>query len=153
MAIKLLTVNDVYNIREAKYLVDTEAEKDGIPEQDKVQGTQVLVIEGSKRYRMNSAGEWVEMIQSGGGSSGGSDLPDVTTDDNGKVLGVVNGEWDKVDAPSSLPDVTAADEDKILQVNGYGEWVANSLPTHTYTLTYADGSTITINNVELDTSK
>lgn len=125
MAIKLLTVNDVYNIREAKYLVDTEAEKDGIPEQDKVQGTQVLVIEGSKRYRMNSAGEWVEMIQSGGGSSGGSDLP----------------------------DVTAADEDKILQVNGYGEWVANSLPTHTYTLTYADGSTITINNVELDTSK
>ena len=125
MAIKLLTVNDVYNIREAKYLVDTEAEKDGIPEQDKVQGTQVLVIEGSKRYRMNSAGEWVEMIQSGGGSSGGSDLP----------------------------DVTAADEDKILQVNGYGEWVANSLPTHTYVLTYADGSTITINNVELDTSK
>lgn len=34
---------------------------------------------------------------SGGGS--GSSLPAVTADDNGKVLGVVNGAWDKMDAP------------------------------------------------------
>lgn len=34
---------------------------------------------------------------SGGGS--GSSLPTVTADDNGKVLGVVDGAWDKMDAP------------------------------------------------------
>lgn len=30
-------------------------------------------------------------------------LPEVTGDDNGKILGVVNGEWDKTDAPTGLP--------------------------------------------------
>lgn len=33
------------------------------------------------------------------GSSGPS-LPEVTSEDNGKVLGVVEGAWDKMDAPS-----------------------------------------------------
>ena len=33
-------------------------------------------------------------------SSGGSGLPDVTAADNGKVLGVVKGSWNKMDAPS-----------------------------------------------------
>jgi len=60
MAIKLLAVNDVYNIREAKYIVDEENEKDLIPDEDKVQGTKVLVIKGNKEYRMDSAGNWVE---------------------------------------------------------------------------------------------
>ena len=31
-----------------------------------------------------------------GGGSGGSDLPKVTPSDNGKVLGVRNGKWEKV---------------------------------------------------------
>lgn len=31
---------------------------------------------------------------------GGSDLPEVTSDDNGKFLGVTAGAWGKVDAPS-----------------------------------------------------
>ncbi len=33
-------------------------------------------------------------------ASGGSGLPDVTAADNGKVLGVVEGSWSKMDAPS-----------------------------------------------------
>ena len=31
-------------------------------------------------------------------------LPEVTSSDNGKILGVVNGEWDKTDAPTGLGD-------------------------------------------------
>lgn len=42
--------------------------------------------------------EWDRIREGGGG--GGSTLPDVTAADNGKLLGVNNGEWDKVDAPS-----------------------------------------------------
>lgn len=37
---------------------------------------------------------------SSGGGAGDISLPDVTADDNGKVLGVVDGVWDKMDAPS-----------------------------------------------------
>ena len=60
MAIKLLSVNGIENSRIVKYIVDTEDEKDNIPEEDKVQGTEVLVIEGNTNYRMNSDGEWIE---------------------------------------------------------------------------------------------
>lgn len=42
-----------------------------------------------------------------------SGLPEVTSDDNGDFLGVVDGEWDKVPAPSSLPPYTAADIGKV----------------------------------------
>lgn len=42
-------------------------------------------------------------FESGGG--GGSGLPAVTTDDNGKLLGVTGGEWGKVDAPTGDTEV------------------------------------------------
>lgn len=45
-----------------------------------------------------------------------SDLPDVTSDDNGDVLTVVEGEWAKADAPSGLPDVTASNNGQVLMV-------------------------------------
>lgn len=83
----------------------------------------------------------------------GESLPEVTTSDNGKLLGVSSGEWTPVDAPSGLPDitgnagkvlkvnagatgtewanettelpaVTAADEGDVLTVNASGEWEA-----------------------------
>lgn len=47
---------------------------------------------------------------SSGGSSGGSDFPTVTEDDNGKVLGVVDGVWDKMDVPGEKPWKLIADE-------------------------------------------
>lgn len=62
-------------------------------------------------------------------SSGGSSLPDVTTADNGKILGVAEGAWAKVNPPASvLPVVTRADAGKVLIVNENGEWTIGNSP-------------------------
>ena len=61
-------------------------------------------------------------------------LPAVTSDDNGKVLGVVEGDWAPVTGGggggSELPSVTASDEGKVLTVNSSGAWVAAALPLY-----------------------
>lgn len=44
-------------------------------------------------------------------SSGGSGLPDVTAADNGKVLGVVEGSWNKMDAPTGGVDFSTNEQD------------------------------------------
>lgn len=59
-------------------------------------------------------------------SGGGSSLPEVTSEDNGKVLGVVEGAWGKMDIPTELPTVTSSDEGKVLTVNSSGDWVAQT---------------------------
>ena len=52
----------------------------------------------------------------------GTGLPEVDSDDNGKVLAVVNGDWNKSTIPSgNLPPVSDADDGKVLRVSG-GEW-------------------------------
>lgn len=57
------------------------------------------------------------------GSGDTPELPDVTTSDNGKVLGVVNGNWQKItpEFPKELPSVTTSDNGKVLSVVG-GKW-------------------------------
>ena len=45
-----------------------------------------------------------------------AELPSVTSEDNGDVLTVVEGEWAKAEAGSSLPDVTAEDNGDVLTV-------------------------------------
>ena len=105
MAVKLSEVNGISNSTNLKYVADEESEKNDIPAEDKIQGTEVLVIESGKTYRMNSSGEWVQKSGSGGGG-GGSDLPSVTAEDNGDLLGVVNGEWGKTDAPYTETEQT-----------------------------------------------
>lgn len=59
------------------------------------QGSSITSIGEGAEYMMNSAGAWVRQ-----GGEGGSSLPDVTADDNGDVLTVVEGEWTK-SAPQS----------------------------------------------------
>lgn len=51
----------------------------------------------------------------------GASLPAVTAADNGKVLGVVNGAWAKMEIPEELPTVTATDNGKVLKV-AEGKW-------------------------------
>ena len=44
------------------------------------------------------------------------ELPAVTSDDNGKILGVSNGAWAVMDAPVELPAVSSTDNGKVLGV-------------------------------------
>lgn len=71
MAIELLSVNDIKNIRIAEYIVDIEAEKDNIPIEDKVFGTKCYVIESGINYRLNSNLEWIEETETENEGSGG----------------------------------------------------------------------------------
>lgn len=79
-----------------------------------------------------------------GGSSGvnaGSALPEVTGTDDGKVLTVVNGAWDKAAVPTELPSVGTSDNGKVLMVVA-GSWIKNSIPDELPTVTNADAGKI-----------
>lgn len=56
-----------------------------------------------------------------GGGGGGAELPEVTTADNGKVLGVVGGAWDKTEnAPYMVATYTATlspDAESVLDID------------------------------------
>ena len=56
-----------------------------------------------------------ELARNGGG---GSDLPDVTAADNGKILGVVEGSWNKMDAPSNGYNISSIETDTGLTFKG-----------------------------------
>jgi len=57
----------------------------------------------------------------------GSNLPEVTSADNGKVLTVVAGSWDKADPTKELPSVSSDDNGDVLMVVN-GAWAKASLP-------------------------
>ena len=81
-----------------------------------------------RRIRLNNDNSY-ELLSYFGGSSDESipGLPKVTTNDNGKVLRVVSGIWDKDDLPSDLPNIEGSeDERKVLGVVD-GEWDKISL--------------------------
>ena len=54
----------------------------------------------------------------------GGGLPEVSGSDNGKVLKVVEGAWDKGD-DSGLPAVTSADKKKGLCIDSSGNWMVS----------------------------
>ena len=62
---------------------------------------------------MDFYGALLAKSMSGGG---GSSLPPVTSDDNGDVLTVVDGAWDKAEVPKELPTVTSVDNGDVLTV-------------------------------------
>lgn len=68
-----------------------------------------------------------------------SELPDVTADDNGDVLTVVEGAWAKAVAPTALPDVTADDNGDVLTVVE-GAWAKATPATDTFVFTGVQGN-------------
>lgn len=59
----------------------------------------------------------VMMVENGEWGAGEVDvLPPVTSQDNGKVLGVVAGQWSKTEPEDGLPEVTSEDNGKVLSV-------------------------------------
>ena len=55
------------------------------------------------------------------------ELPSVTSSDNGNVLTVVEGKWNKAAIPSQLPAVTGEDNGDVLTVVE-GQWNKAALP-------------------------
>lgn len=90
-----------------------------------VNGSKIIETDTGDVYMLNEdAGEWVKeySLQNLGGG-GGSGLPDVTADDNGDVLTVVEGAWAKKTPSGALPSVTFSDNGKMLVVKN-NQWVA-----------------------------
>lgn len=78
----------------------------------------------------------------------GDALPEVTAEDNGDILGVVEGEWSKMDAP--LPSVTAADNGKLLTVvEGAWDKAEASSDLVIIDATYTDSGNISFPNKTL----
>ena len=69
---------------------------------------------------------YLDEIANSGGGGGGSDLPVVTSDDNGKVLKVINGAWDKGNESggASVYLVTFTVEDETITANHNGSPVS-----------------------------
>lgn len=54
-------------------------------------------------------------------------LPEVSADDNDKVLKVVNGAWSVQTPASGLPEVSADDAGKFLRVSADGTWIVETI--------------------------
>lgn len=89
----------------------------------------------------------IQAVSKKASSGGGSDLPAVTTDDNGDVLTVVEGAWAKADAPSGLPEAGA--DGNVLTADN-GEWVSAAPKSDVYDVNltkYGDDYTATHDGV------
>ena len=75
-------------------------------------------------------------------------LPEVTEDDNGDVLMIVNGKWGKGEPITELPEVTSLNDGEVLTVVG-GEWGGAQPSTGLPTVTGADnGKFLGVTNSE-----
>lgn len=74
---------------------------------------------------------------------GGSSLPEVTTDDNGKALIVSNGAWSKGAIPTELPtpDPLGNDNGKGLYIMN-GEWIIYPFPKELPSVTSEDAGKV-----------
>lgn len=82
-----------------EHICDTTSDLGNISPEYVTLGSVAIVLKGDagmETYMATSDKEWIPLALSGGTTAGGISLPEVTTADNGKVLGVVEGEWNKM---------------------------------------------------------
>lgn len=97
---------------------------------------------GDTTYNTDTPGTGYSGGNSGAGAAGGgAGLPAVTGTDDGKVLTVVNGAWDKAAVPTELPSVASTDNGKFLEVVA-GQWAVGHRVEELPTVTNADAGKI-----------
>lgn len=82
-----------------EHICDTTDDLANISPEYVTLGSVAIVLKGDagmETYMATSDKEWIPLALSDGAAAGGISLPEVTTADNGKVLGVVEGEWNKM---------------------------------------------------------
>lgn len=98
--IQLEKENSSFNIYEQHFLIDSESELQTLENEYTCrQGDKAELPDGSYylRHSDDYQGDLWELVKSSGGSgSGSSDLPPITSDDDGSFLVAKNGEWGKV---------------------------------------------------------
>lgn len=82
----------------------------------------------------------------GGGGGGGSELPAVTSDDNGKVLGVVEGEWAVANAGGGLV-VNATIEGNTVTMDKTWQEIFDAVSAGMSVVLASDSFAMTITNV------
>ena len=93
---------------------------------------------------MQTDAEVIEALSALVGST--IELPAVTSDDNGKVLKVIEGAWNK-GTDESLPSVISTDAGKALIVDSEGAWGVDDIPSELPSVTSADeGDVLTVNS-------
>lgn len=76
----------------------------------------------------------------------GSSLPEVTTDDDGKILTVVDGIWGVAEETKELPIVSSSDDNKILKVSG-GVWgIADEIKELPIVTSSDDGKVLSVSD-------
>lgn len=116
---KIKSTNRIEGIETIAVLEIMSDEKVAVSELPESIGVGSIVRTPDGYFAVMGETEWGDWRTRGGG--GETELPEVTSDDNGKVLGVVEGAWNKVTPPEGLPAVTSDDNGKILKVVN-GEW-------------------------------
>ena len=102
--IKKIKENGIYNLLHQKFMIDSSSDLTTLESTYTCQMGDIAELPNGNYYCRHSDGysgdlwELVEVGSRGSSGSSGSGLPSVTSDDNGKVLKVSNGQWGKGDS-------------------------------------------------------
>ena len=150
--IQLEKENSSFNIYEQHFLIDSESELQTLESEYTCrQGDKAELPDGSYylRHSDDYQGDLWELVKSSSGGSGSSDLPPITSDDDGSFLVAQNGEWGKVGGYSKNESTDLIiTEQTVTTTETGGEFCGASLTGTLVGLNTNDTVKVTYNNAE-----